>query len=87
MSSTSVDVSAVGTHVDVTSDRLTVELADGRSVSVPLVWFPRLLKASPEERSHWELIGEGEGIHWPGIDEHISVEGLLRGERSWERPR
>lgn len=71
--------------VEVTADCLTVELVDGRSISVPLVWFPRLLKADPSARNRWELIGDGDGIHWPDVDEDISVAGLLRGERSSEQ--
>ncbi len=64
--------------VSFSDDEMTVELADGRKVSVPLVWFPRLLKASPEQRNEWELLGDGEGIHWESIDEDLSVAGLLR---------
>ena len=63
---------------------LTVRLDDGRSLSVPLAWYPRLLDGSEAERQSYELIGEGEGIHWPGLDEDISVEGLLAGRRSAE---
>ena len=59
--------------------RLEVDLSDGRSISVPLEWFPRLSAANAEQRSNWELIGEGEGIHWPDIDEDLSVRGLLEG--------
>jgi hypothetical protein len=62
-----------------TRDSLVVDLIDGRSISVPLTWYPKLLKASPKERSHWEICGGGYGIHWPEIDEDLSVEGLLRG--------
>ena len=65
-------------------DSMTVLLDDGRSLSVPLVWYPRLLDGSEQERSHFELIGKGEGIHWPELDEDISVEGLLAGRRSAE---
>jgi len=65
-------------------DSLTVRLDDGRSLSVPLAWYPRLLHAAEAEREHYELIGEGEGIHWPELDEDISVEGLLAGRRSAE---
>jgi hypothetical protein len=61
---------------------LRVGLADGRFISVPLAWFPRLLTASPEARSHWELLGDGEGIHWPDADEDLSVAGLLAGAPS-----
>jgi hypothetical protein len=85
MTSTAVELTPLATNVEVTADRLTVELADGRSISVPIVWFPRLLKADAAARNQWELIGEGDGIHWPDLDEDISVAGLLRGERSSER--
>ena len=64
-------------RVSVTEDTLTVELVDGRTVSVPITWYPRLAHGSPAERENWRLIGEGEGIHWPDLDEDISVEGLL----------
>jgi hypothetical protein len=70
--------------VSVSDDILNVELSDGRSISVPLVWFPRLLHATPSERSAWRLIGRGEGIHWEDLDEDISVEGLLAGRPSGE---
>ena len=62
-----------------TRDSLIVNLMDGRSISVPLAWYPKLLKATPKERSHWEICGGGYGIHWPAIDEDLSTEGLLRG--------
>jgi hypothetical protein len=71
----------IATHVELTDDELIVTLADGRAVSAPLVWFPRLLNASAEQRQRWQLIGAGEGIHWPDIDEDLSIAGLLRGER------
>ena len=87
MTSTAVELTPLATNVEVTADRLTVELVDGRSISVPIVWFPRLLKADPASRTRWELIGDGDGIHWPDLDEDISVAGLLRGERSSERAR
>jgi hypothetical protein len=58
---------------------LIVELSDGRVISVPLIWFPRLFNASAEERAEYELLGRGVGIHWPRIDEDLSVAGLLRG--------
>jgi hypothetical protein len=70
--------------VTVTEDALTVELSDGRTLSVPLAWFPRLLHATSEERNHWRLIGKGEGIHWEDIDEDISIENLLAGKPSGE---
>jgi len=65
--------------VSSTTDDLTVQLEDGRSISVPLAWYPRLLHASQEERDNWQVAGGGFGIHWPSIDEDLSVEGLLRG--------
>ena len=60
-------------------DMLQVDLMDGRSIRVPLAWYPRLLKASEAEKSNWERCGGGYGIHWPEIDEHLSTEGILRG--------
>lgn len=60
-------------------DSLSVDLLDGRTITVPLVWYPRLLHASPEQRANWEIVGAGYGIHWPDIDEDLSSEGLLRG--------
>jgi hypothetical protein len=67
------------TDVRCTDDTLTVDLMDGRTISVPLAWYPRLLRASPEQRGNWETCGGGYGIHWPDIDEDLSTEGLLRG--------
>ncbi|HEU4849432.1 MAG TPA: DUF2442 domain-containing protein [Terrimesophilobacter sp.] len=61
-----------------TADALQLTLADGREVSAPLFWFPRLLAATETERQHWRLIGAGEGVHWPAIDEDVSVASLLR---------
>src|SRR3989304_1983497 len=71
-------------NVTVAEDTLSVDLSDGRTISVPLAWFPRLQHASPEERKNWRLIGKGRGIHWEEIDEDISVEGLLAGRPSGE---
>ena len=70
--------------IKVTKDTLSVELSDGRTISVPLGWYPRLENATPSERAHWRLIGKGQGIHWEDIDEDISVEGLLAGKPSGE---
>ena len=75
------------TAVVVTDDTFTVALSDGRTLSVPLTWFPRLLYGSAAERQHWQLIGQGVGIHWPELDEDISVEGLLAGLPSGESQR
>lgn len=73
-------------EVTVTEDTLTVELSDGRTISVPLDWYPRLIHASLHERNNWQLIGGGEGLHWPDLDEDISVEGLLAGRPAAESP-
>lgn len=74
------------TDVLVTDDTLKVDLSDGRAISVPLAWFPRLIEANKEERSNWKLIGDGFGIHWIKIDEDISVISLLTGKPSGESP-
>ncbi len=81
MSVSEVEVVPLATEVETSEDELTVSLADGRRISVPLAWFPRLLNATAEQRAEFRLIGQGEGIHWPRIDEDISVNGLLRGSR------
>jgi hypothetical protein len=70
--------------VQVTDDSLAVDLDDGRTIIVPLAWYPRLHRGTPGERAHWRLIARGEGIHWPDLDEDISVENLLAGHRSGE---
>jgi len=70
--------------VAITEHTLSVELSDGRTISVPLAWYPRLLHAKRAERKNWRLIGKGHGIHWGDIDEDISVEGLLAGQPSGE---
>jgi hypothetical protein len=71
-------------NVQVTDEALIVDLSDGRTVSVPLAWFPRLLHGTSEERNTWRFIGTGEGIHWPALDEDISVENLILGKPSGE---
>ena len=71
-------------HVTVTEDSLTVDLSDGRTITVPLGWYPRLLQGTPAERANWRLIGKGNGIHWPDLDEDVSVQGLLTGKPSGE---
>jgi hypothetical protein len=70
--------------VSLTDDTLSVDLSDGRSISVPIAWFPRLLYSTEQERNNWRLIGKGQGIHWEDIDEDISIEGLLAGRPSGE---
>ena len=71
-------------RVEVTDEALRVELSDGRAISVPLAWYPRLLHATPEERRNWRLVGKGQGLHWQDLDEDISVESLLAGRPSGE---
>ncbi len=88
MSSSMIDTPpARAQHITVTDDTLTVDLLDGRTIAVPLVWYPRLLHATPTERQHWRFIGQGEGIHWPLLDEDISIAHLLAGLPSGESHR
>ena len=75
---------ALAQSVSVSDDALVAELADGRTITVPLAWFPRLAHGTPAERANWRLIAGGEGIHWPDLDEDVSVESLLAGRRSGE---
>jgi hypothetical protein len=82
MSSLTSDIRAE--NVVITDDCLTVELNDGRSITAPLAWYPRLLHGTPEERNNWRPVGNGAGIHWPNLDEDISVENLLQGKPSGE---
>jgi hypothetical protein len=77
----------IAQKVKVTEDALIVDLTDGRTISVPLAWYPRILHGSPQERNNWRLIGRGEGIHWPDLDEDLSVEGIVLGRPSGESPR
>jgi len=77
---------AVALSVTASDDDLAVDLVDGRTITVPLTWFPRLTHATPAERANWRLIARGEGIHWPDLDEDISVASLLAGRRSGESP-
>jgi len=85
MSSLQVDADALlAQAVSVTEDNIVVDLSDGRTLSVPLAWYPRLLHGTPKERNNWRLIGRGDGIHWPELDEDISVSGLISGNRSGE---
>jgi hypothetical protein len=75
---------AVAQRVSASDEALTVDLADGRTIAVPLAWFPRLAHGTATERANWRFIGAGAGIHWPDLDEDISVESLLAGRRSGE---
>lgn len=78
MSIPAIEVQPLAVDVSCNSDELRVELADGREISVPLAWYPRLHEAMPKERNNWRLIGGGLGIHWENLDEDISVASLLR---------
>jgi len=84
MNTLTIDNKAAIQHVEVSEDSLVVDLADGRTVSVPVAWYPRLMHGTPEERSHWRIIGKGEGIHWSDLDEDISAENILFGRSSGE---
>lgn len=85
MNSLMIEIQAArAQNVTVTDDALIVDLVDGRTIAVPLAWYPRLLNGKPEERDKWRLIGDREGIHWPELDEDISVENLLFGRPSGE---
>lgn len=85
MSSSIVDLQTIrAINVIVSGEALTVDLDDGRTITAPLAWFPRLVHGSADERNRWRLIGSGIGIHWPELDEDISVENLLAGKRSGE---
>jgi len=79
MSTLAVELHAQARDVKFTDDSVSIELLDGRTISAPLSWFPRLSKANASQRQNWELMGDGEGIHWPDIDEDLSVAGLLAG--------
>jgi hypothetical protein len=86
MTSLVLECEPVAVLVKVLNERLVVDLADGRSLSVPLEWYPRLSHGTAAERERWELWGDGYAIEWPDLDEHISVEGLIAGRRSGECP-
>lgn len=78
MTTSVVERTPLATELTFTADEMLVTLADGRRLAVPLAWFPRLAKATAEQLRKYELMGDGEGIHWPEVDEDLSVEGLLR---------
>jgi Protein of unknown function (DUF2442) len=85
MSSSIVETAeALAVQVEVTADTLSVELSDGRTIAAPLAWYPRLEHGSEKERGSWRLLGGGRGIHWPALDEDISVANLLAGQPSGE---
>lgn len=82
MTTSAAEIVPRAVSVECTDDELVVVLSDGRTLSAPLVWFPRLVDASPDQRAGWRLIGGGEGIRWEALDEDLSVRGLLTGERA-----
>ena len=85
MNSSTVETQvAAAANAQVTDDTLSVDLSDGRTISVPVAWYPRLSHGTSEERNHWRLNGNGGGIHWPDLDEDISVDNLLAGQASGE---
>jgi hypothetical protein len=84
MTTLTLETEPLATKVQVTEDRLIVELLDGRGITVPLSWYPRLMNGTVQERQHWQLLGDGYAIEWPDLDEHIGIEGLLAGRRSSE---
>ena len=79
-----LETEPIAKQITVTNEKLIVDLADGRSLSIPLEWYPRLVHASPKERQNWEILGDGYAIEWIDLDEHIGIEGLLAGKRSGE---
>jgi hypothetical protein len=84
MSTLVFETEPAAVQVNFYGDKLIVDLADGRSLAVPLAWYPRLLHGKDGERRNWNLLGEGYAIEWPELDEHIGIEGLLAGKRSGE---
>jgi hypothetical protein len=79
-----LETEPVAANVKIEDEKLIVDLADGRSITVPLAWYPRLAYGSVKERQNWQLLGDGYAIEWPDLDEHIGIEGLLAGRRSGE---
>jgi Protein of unknown function (DUF2442) len=84
MTTLTLETEPVAQQVSITEDNLIVSLVDGRSLSIPLAWYPRLQHATHREQQNWELLGDGYAIEWEDLDEHIGVEGLLAGRRSGE---
>ena len=83
MSTLAVELHPLAHKVDCTEDSLVVELTDGRIITVPVSWFPTLSNATKPQRDNWEILGDGEGIHWPDVDEDLSVAGLLTGTHAF----
>ena len=87
MSSLAIEIQeARAQSAKLTDEALAIDLVDGRTIIVPLVWFPRLWQGTPQERNHFEIIGDGAYLHWPDLDEDLTVAGLLAGRRSGESP-
>ncbi len=84
MTTLTLETEPLAAQIRVTDETLTVHLVDGRSLIIPLSWYPRLLHASQAERQNWQLLGEGYGIEWTDLDEHIGIEGLIAGRHSGE---
>ncbi|HIK46717.1 MAG TPA: DUF2442 domain-containing protein [Leptolyngbyaceae cyanobacterium M65_K2018_010] len=87
MTTLTLETEPLAVQISVTDEKLIVDLVDGRSLVIPLSWYPRLLHASPEERQNWQLLGDGYAIEWVDLDEHIGIEGLLAGRPSGESHR
>lgn len=79
MNTSAVELHPQAQNIICTDEAIIVELVDGRTISAPLVWFPRLSQASKKQLENWQILGDGEGIHWPDVDEDLSVAGLLAG--------
>ncbi len=84
MSTLMFETEPTAVHATITEEKLIVELAEGRGISIPLAWYPRLLHGLLQERQNWQLLGDGYAIEWPDLDEHIGIEGLLAGRCSGE---
>jgi hypothetical protein len=84
MTTLTLEIEPLAAQISLTDEKLIVDLVDGRSLIIPLSWYPRLLNASQQERQNWQLLGDGYAIEWIDLDEHIGIEGLLAGRRSGE---
>jgi hypothetical protein len=87
MTTLTLEIEPIAIEVTVTDKKLLIELEDGRSIAIPLEWYPRLLHGTVQERQNYQLLGDGYAIEWPELDEHIGIEGLLAGRRSSESQR
>ncbi|MEO0535878.1 MAG: DUF2442 domain-containing protein [Cyanobacteria bacterium P01_A01_bin.123] len=87
MTTLTLETDPLAAQANIVDDKLIVDLIDGRSLSIPLNWYPRLQHASPTELQSWQIIGDGYAIEWPDLDEHIGIEGLLAGRQSGESNR